>query len=146
MTGESITFAAPGPPVSKGRPKFRKDGRTYTPKKTHDYEVYLGVLGSVAMRRRPPMLGPIHLTMIAEIPIPKSWSKTKKDRAALGELTPGKPDIDNYIKIVLDGLNKIVFVDDAQVVKISAMKRYSTAPSMLITVRPCPNELSFRAG
>ena len=33
-----IEFTVPGIPVGKGRPRFKKDGNTYTPQKTQDYE------------------------------------------------------------------------------------------------------------
>lgn len=33
-----IEFTVPGAPVGKGRPRFMKNGHTYTPQKTRDYE------------------------------------------------------------------------------------------------------------
>jgi len=33
-----ITFAIPGKPVPKGRPRVTRSGRVYTPKATRDYE------------------------------------------------------------------------------------------------------------
>ena len=33
-----IEFTVPGIPVGKGRPRFMKNGHTYTPQKTRDYE------------------------------------------------------------------------------------------------------------
>ena len=33
-----VTFTVPGIPVGKGRPRFMKNGHTYTPQKTRDYE------------------------------------------------------------------------------------------------------------
>ena len=46
----------------------------------------------------------------------------------------GKPDIDNIIKAVLDGLNGVAFKDDAQVVFISAQKLYSDTPRLVVIV------------
>lgn len=43
-----------------------------------------------------------------------------------GQLFPcKKPDIDNIIKIILDGLNGVMFDDDKQVVNVSATKVYT---------------------
>ena len=36
-----------------------------------------------------------------------------------------KPDVDNIIKVVLDGLNKTAYEDDKQVVKVSLEKIYT---------------------
>ncbi len=33
-----VEFTVPGVPVGKGRPRFMKNGHTYTPQKTRDYE------------------------------------------------------------------------------------------------------------
>ena len=33
-----VTFTVPGIPVGKGRPRFMKNGHTYTPQKTREYE------------------------------------------------------------------------------------------------------------
>lgn len=33
-----VEFTVPGIPVGKGRPRFMKNGHTYTPQKTRDYE------------------------------------------------------------------------------------------------------------
>ena len=59
-------------------------------------------------------------------PIPKTWSKKKKQAAASGELRPTtKPDCDNVIKVVLDALNGVAYYDDKQVVCVSCSKYYS---------------------
>jgi Holliday junction resolvase RusA-like endonuclease len=39
-----------------------------------------------------------------------------------------KPDLDNVAKAVLDAINGIVYVDDAQVINLVATKRYATDP------------------
>lgn len=42
-----------------------------------------------------------------------------------GKLPPGKPDIDNILKVVLDGLNGIAYEDDKQVVLTQCKKVYA---------------------
>ena len=53
--------------------------------------------------------------------IPKSWSKKKKATAYM-EVPVG--DIDNLCKGVMDALEGIAFVNDRQVVEITARKMY----------------------
>ena len=53
-------------------------------------------------------------------------SKKKQNQARMGALRPSKPDIDNIIKAILDGCNKVIYNDDAQVHSIRARKLYET--------------------
>lgn len=49
--------------------------------------------------------------------IPDSWTKSKKQMANTDKIKPiGKPDLDNMIKSVLDGLNGVAYADDSQIV------------------------------
>lgn len=43
-----------------------------------------------------------------------------------------KPDTDNVAKIVLDALNGIAYHDDAQIVQLTVLKRYSTEPKVKV--------------
>jgi Holliday junction resolvase RusA-like endonuclease len=53
-----------------------------------------------------------------------------------GDIRPAKkPDIDNFIKIAMDGLNCVVFCDDNQVVELYAFKQYHETPSLSIVVQ-----------
>ena len=56
--------------------------------------------------------------------IPKSYSKAKRVECETGSRIPGKPDIDNLCKSILDGCNDIIYSDDAAVWHLSAFKRY----------------------
>lgn len=52
-----------------------------------------------------------------------------------GEINPtGKPDADNIIKAILDALNTYAYKDDAEVVSVTAEKRYSTTPRVEVTL------------
>lgn len=46
-----------------------------------------------------------------------------------------KPDLDNYIKAVLDSANGILYVDDCQIVKLTAEKKYDLVPSIIINIK-----------
>lgn len=45
-----------------------------------------------------------------------------------------RPDIDNYIKAVLDCSNEILFKDDGQVAALSSQKLYSLNPRIEIEI------------
>lgn len=42
-----------------------------------------------------------------------------------------KPDIDNILKIVLDGLNGVAYADDKQVIEVRCRKFYSVSSGYL---------------
>lgn len=77
--------------------------------------------------------GPVEVNVLFKMPIPSSWSK-KKSAAAIGEYHIKKPDTDNLVKGVFDSLNKIVWHDDNQVAKVTAVKVYGENPGIEITV------------
>ncbi|BEV47331.1 RusA family crossover junction endodeoxyribonuclease [Afipia carboxidovorans] len=134
---EPITVVIPGEPQGKGRPRFNGRSGVYTPAKTAAYESMVGVLARASMRGKPVLTGPLHIDLRAVIPIPKSWSKALRDAAITGDIRPtSKPDIDNIIKAVSDGMNKIVYADDAAIASVSANKVYGENPFVVVTVKP----------
>jgi Holliday junction resolvase RusA-like endonuclease len=48
------------------------------------------------------------------------------------------PDIDNIIKIILDGLNGAAYQDDKQVVAVVARKRYDNTGHVTVMVEGMP--------
>ncbi len=131
-----IKFTVPGEPVAKGRPRFSTRGgyaRAYTPKKTRDAEQ---IIACEAVKACPaPLLGSLVLTINIYRSIPKSFTKAKTAEALAGKLHPvTRPDLDNYIKIVLDALNGVAYHDDSSVVYIVAGKWYSDNPRMEIRI------------
>lgn len=115
-------FEVIGNIVGKGRPRFTRIGgyvRTYTPKRTHDYEslikeAYPGVMHEGALR----------IEISAFFMIPKSYTK-KRSAKLPGKPYMMKPDIDNIAKSVLDGLNGTAWKDDNQVVELKIKKYYA---------------------
>lgn len=68
--------------------------------------------------------------------IPKSLAKYKRVLAIEGKLRPiTKPDVDNYVKGIKDGLSGIIWQDDKQVVSMTVRKWYSEEPRAEITVK-----------
>lgn len=68
-------------------------------------------------------------------PVQEKISKKEKARRIRGTVLPiVKPDCDNYIKSLLDGMNGVVWKDDALITDIFAHKRYSDKPRIEITI------------
>lgn len=140
----NLAFTIPGDPVAKGRPKLTTIGgmaRAYTPAKTRNYEAIVRLAAKEAMAGLLPMDGPLHLWVRVYLGIPTSWSKRKK-AAALEQLVlpTKKPDVDNVIKAVSDGMNAIAFTDDSRIVNLTAVKRYSDMPRVEVMVMAVDGE------
>lgn len=137
-----VAFSVPGQPVAKGRPKFARQGgfvRTYTPEPTARYENLVKLAATQAMAGLPPIEGPVELWLDINLQIPASWSKKRQQEAAAGLVAATKkPDADNVLKAVKDGMNGIVWVDDAQAVEYRISKRYSTSPGVQVSVEQLP--------
>ena len=86
----------PGKPVPKGRPRFYK-GHALTPKATHDYEKRIKM--AWADRYGFDFIEDHEITVKVE-----AHSKTA-----------GRADVDNYLKIALDGLQGAAFENDNKV-------------------------------
>jgi len=132
-----VSFTVPGQPVAKGRARISTFGghvRSYTPEKTRRYENQVSAYAAEAMRNVPPMGGPVEVVVDAHMLVPKSWSIKKRFAAIAGQIKPTtKPDLDNIVK-ALDGMNGIIVVDDSQIVKLTATKRYAETPQLIVTV------------
>lgn len=112
----------PGKPKGKGRPRFYH-GHAVTPESTRTYEHMIAMLWKCEQYGISEK--PIAIEIKAFYLVPKSWSKKKQEAVRSREIKPTvKPDIDNIVKIVLDGLNGVAFTDDKQVIEIQAQKCY----------------------
>ena len=110
-------------------PKF------YTPAETRKYEQKVARCAFEAYGSRLLEEGPIGIRIRAVYPIPKSATKKKKAEMATGAILPTKkPDLDNVKKAILDGLNGVLFKDDAQVVYLEARKVYGDNPRVDVRV------------
>jgi Holliday junction resolvase RusA-like endonuclease len=142
MSPHSISFTIPGPPVPKARARthlVKPTGRepfvsTYTPKKSEKFE-NLVTHAYWKKREGAPSEEPIAIVVEAFLPIPKSWPKYKQAQAASDRMPVIKrPDLDNLVKSVLDGLNAVAFKDDSQVFYMRCTKHYSHTPRTEVSV------------
>ena len=58
----------------------------------------------------------------------------KKKEKLYGHPAPNRPDLDNYIKFILDAGLKILWTDDNIITKITACKLYATEPETIIQI------------
>lgn len=126
-------------PVPQLRPRVSSRGgyvRVYDPPKVKQFKSLLRSL-AVNQYTRPPLLGPLSVSLTFYRPVQKSISQTERERRLSNQSKPVvKPDTDNYIKATLDALNGILWHDDAQIVKIEAEKKYSDHPKITVSVKP----------
>ena len=137
----AIAFVIPGEPQGKGRPRAtRINGmvRLYTPSKTANYEGLIAMAAQQAMAGAGPLDGPVLLEVDMVHVMPASWSKKKQAAALAGQVLPTKkPDTDNVVKAVFDGMNGVVWRDDVQAVDLFVRKRYGAAPCVYVRVSQC---------
>lgn len=109
----------------KARPRFNtKTGRAFTSGDTIAYENWI----KCCYREQAGeyLKGPIRARIEVYYKIPKSYTKKRIQAIRDGLDSPiKKPDSDNIAKIVLDSLNKLAFDDDAQVVELTVIKRWT---------------------
>jgi Holliday junction resolvase RusA-like endonuclease len=123
-----IKLTIPGKPLGKQRPRVMRNGHTYTPDKTVNYETLVKQL-YITEHFQKQLPGAIKATITAYMPIPKSESKVRKEKMREGKIRPTKkPDWDNIGKIITDALNGLAYDDDKQIVDARVIKLYGDQP------------------
>ena len=122
-------------PKPQSRPRFGRNG-TYEDKKMNQWkrncESQLKLMNPRIIEK-----GAIFVAMTFYIYPPKRIAEVKKKRLELESeaiYVDKRPDIDNYIKAVLDCSNEILFKDDGQVAALSSQKLYSLNPRIEIEI------------
>ena len=128
-----VVFTIPGPAQAKQRPRMNiRTGRIYTPSATHKYEK----LVKESYGDNPCFENQfINIKILFKFEVPKSYSKKERAEALTGNLKPTKGDIDNYIKSVLDGLNKVAFLDDRYICSITAEKIFAEESEVIVEIK-----------
>lgn len=123
-----VTFTVPGIPVGKGRPRFMKNGHTYIPQKTRDYEGKVVQCWQCQSGKGFADGIPLTATVTAFFTVPKSTSKKK---ATMLDGTPHikRPDADNVAKAILDALNGHAYNDDSAIALLMVRKYQTTGAS-----------------
>ena len=97
-----IKIRIDGEPIPAARPRFGGK-RAYQPKRNVEYRKQVQAAARSAMNGREPLAGEVVATV-------KLFRKYKPTARIFG-------DVDNHLKALFDGMNQIVFADDAQITK-----------------------------
>lgn len=131
-----FTFEIEPVPQLRPRVSSRPYLRVYDPPKVKQFKSLLRSLAD-DQYSRPPLLGPLSVSLTFYRPVQKSISQSERERRLTNRSKPAvKPDTDNYIKSTLDALNGVLWHDDAQIVKIIGEKRYGDHPRITVSVKP----------
>ena len=128
-----IEFTVYGSPVAQGRPRFARIGnhvRAYDPTKSKDWKSE--VRWQAIERGAKIQDGPLDMILYFFLPRPKSLPKKIQYHTK-------KPDLDNLVKGVKDGLKGICYNDDSQVICLIARKGYvneGEQPGVVVQIRP----------
>lgn len=118
-----LRIDVPGKPQPKQRPRVVAGG-AYTPPETVAYEDAIGWAFRAQNWSTAPLEGPLRV-----------FVTVREDVRPL----PRQGDCDNYVKVALDALNKLAWLDDKQVVELHAyVQRMSGEPGMVIEIEQLP--------
>lgn len=117
--------------IGKGRPRFFR-GHAVTPEKTREFEAVVRWSAKLAMSKHElettdrPVRVQVQAFYKVAASRPKSFKRLIDER-----LVPydKKPDADNVIKAVCDGLNGVAYCDDKQVFSMSCEQIYTNSDS-----------------
>ena len=132
-----LEFFVPGKPRGEARPRVTIHG-TYIPRATREAKKAVADAFRAALaesdgkNRIPDSVTYCKVSIFAKYPIAKSWDNKKKYEAAHGLIIPGKPDVDNVAKLVLDALNGVAYRDDQCVYELLVTKSFDPAPGLHI--------------
>ena len=133
-----VTFKVDGQPRGKGRPRFARRGAfvsTYTDAKTVAYEDTVRQAAKKSMGSSEPLKTALDAFIYLSFAVPLSYSKKRKEACLNGsERHTKKPDIDNVVKAVLDGCDKVIFENDCQIVNLFVTKKYGE-PCVEVLIR-----------
>lgn len=128
-------FTVYGDPTAKARARVTQH-RTYTPQKTKDYEANVGWSFRKAYPGFIPSCLPVSMCVDMFYPMPSSKSGKWREKALSGEIKPisKRNDMDNVLKSIWDGLNKLAYADDCQVVECVCRKLYAEVPRVEVEI------------
>jgi Holliday junction resolvase RusA-like endonuclease len=129
----TVAFVVPSVPVAQPRQRHRivaANGKSfvsnYTPTASPVNAFKTAVqFAAAAVYSGDPLAGPLRLTVQFIFPRPERLTKKRSENPRVW--APKKPDVDNLIKSFCDALNGRLWIDDAQVVSVSARKKFAAA-------------------
>jgi Holliday junction resolvase RusA-like endonuclease len=129
-----------GEPVPQGRPKISTIHgypQAIDPAKSRSFKNYVKMESVKIMAGKPPLTDPLVVSVRVFRSCPKTFSKKKLHEVESGTLRPTtRPDLDNYIKSVVDGMTEVIWKDDSQIVAYHYTgKFYTTTQPPRVEVR-----------
>lgn len=130
-------FIIPGKPIPKSRPRFKVAGNrviTFDAQKAKSQNLKCILMQQMAQNRILRRIdGPICVNMRFHTSIPKSWSQRRR-KECFGKPDVRRPDLDNYVKEILDVMNNLIYNDDNQVTELWCEKILSEKPRVEIFI------------
>lgn len=137
-----ILLRVAGKPEGKGRPRFGKGHRVFTPKATEVAEREIRQAWREAGEQRLPDDAAIRIDLTLVVCRPQNHFKKNGDLTAEGMRHPvprnKKPDVDNALKLALDSLNTRAYKDDVQVAQVGINRVWGDWPETVIRLREIP--------
>lgn len=128
-------------PMAQSRPRFARRGRgvvAYEKKEMKIWRSECSKLIKEAFELKELIESRLTIDVTFYIQPPKYIHSKKKlkEKLEAEEIFCGKkPDIDNYLKSLLDSMTGVVFKDDGQVVECRARKLYSLKPRIEFEIK-----------
>lgn len=115
-------------PRFKGKLKSVPHGFARDPQKSKNFKLTVGYIARSQFHAKL-IDYPISVKLKFYRKVLKSSSKKEKEKMISGEIRPTKkPDIDNYVKGMLDALNKVLWQDDALITDLTVSKYFAEKP------------------
>jgi Holliday junction resolvase RusA-like endonuclease len=119
-----------------------RSGHTWDPGKAIK-RVFLEKIRNLAPKS--PYSGPISMSIEFYVPRPKAHYRTGQYSHLLKDTAPKYPivrggknhlgDLDNYLKLAMDALDKVFYKDDVQVCVVHTLKEYSSNPRTVVQIK-----------
>ena len=130
---KKVRFEILTKPHGKKRHRSTNRGISYNPKENIVFEnlvrlAYVNVSDEY-------FTGPVKLWLHFYFSVPSGYTKKQRELIATGVMKyTKKPDLDNCVKAVKDGLNIVAWKDDSQVIQTYARKSYGDRDSIIVTI------------
>ncbi len=126
---EPITLSIPGLPIPQRATKFRRRRGWFQPFPDPRTEAWKEVVARYSLAARPAFAARVPLELTAVFSLP---GRGRKDALRPHVL---RPDLDNLAKALPDAQKRILFADDAQIIRLVLEKRFSIEPGVEVEIR-----------